>query len=534
MASLSSFRASRSFNSTSGELNLRINLQDNTVSRPPTAPVSEAGDASAQPSIVSAASSAAPGRRETLRKAIAQRKYRGWTIDPATSSTDDDVGLVDGDGVPDPRAEGVVESTEEEDIEVVVPSGSGGEGGSLQGRGRDRSNTGGNARRGSAEHVLERRGSRRQKEKEIAEMDILYENQRGVFICGIPLFSSRGLLNLDPAPWQNGLFRDSAVSIVNAQLPDPSWAWAWKTWYVDMTQDVDEEGWTYSFSFNPAFSWHGNHVWFHSFVRRRRWLRKRIKIFYNPDFSSREGSQERPHGLNQDYFTIHSRHFSDGGSAGAGGRKKRQRRSVMEGSEWTGQSAGMDDDDEEEGFITDIPKLLRVLRIARLDREKIEVVEKFLKDGGEEVAYLPERIPHIMSLMIFQASRRQLLKLLITAADELIPSQPSSTVSTPHAERSDILPADGPPTPQTGPVLGPQPGTQEAGRGAARQRKHEGLKKAIEAAEQEVRRLEYWSDIKEAAAETEGSVKAAEERTGGLPLGMDDSELKWKGKEVEK
>lgn len=64
----------------------------------------------------------------------------------------------------------------------------------------------------------------------------------------------------------------------------------------------------------------------------------------------------------------------------------------MEGSEWTGQNAEMDDDLEEEGLITDIPKLLRVLKIARLDREKIEVVEKFLKDGGEEVAYLPERV----------------------------------------------------------------------------------------------------------------------------------------------
>ncbi|PWW72413.1 hypothetical protein C7212DRAFT_287717 [Tuber magnatum] len=534
MASLSSFRASRSFNSSSGELNLRINLQDNTVSRPPTAPASEAGDAPAQPSSASAASSVTPGRRETLRKAIAQRKYRGWTVDPATSA-DDDLEITNGDSAPDPRAGGAAESTGEEDIEIVVPSGSGGEGGSLQGRGRDRSNTGGNARRGSAEHVLERRKSQRQKKKEVAEIDILYENQRGVFVCGIPLFSSKGLLNLDPAPWQNGLFRDSAVSIVNAQLPDPSWAWAWKTWYVDMTQDVDEEGWTYSFSFNPAFSWHGNHVWFHSFVRRRRWLRKRIKISYDPDFSSREGSQERPHGLNQDYFTIHSRHFVDGGSTGAGAGKKRQRRCVMEGSEWTGRDAGMDDDLEEEGFITDIPKLLRVLRIARLDREKIEVVEKFLKDGGDEVAYLPERIPHIMSLMIFQASRRQLLKLLIATADELISSQPPSAVPTLHDEPSDLLlPASDSTTPQTGPVLGPQLGTQEADRKAARQRKHEGLKNAIEAAEQEVRRLEYWSDVKGAAAETEGGVKVAEERTGGLPLGMDDSELKWKGKEVQK
>jgi len=244
MASLSSFRASRSFNSSSGELNLRINLQDNTVSQPPTAPASEAGDAIAQPSNASATSSAAPGRRETLWKAITQRKYRGWAIDPAVS-IDDGLEIADGDGASDPRAGVVVENPAEEDIEIAVPSGSGGEDRSPRERGRDRLNTGGNARRSSTEHVLERRKSPKQK-KEIAEIDVLYENQRGwvtsslhwafielmgvcvgdrAFVCGIPLFSSRGLLNFDPAPWQNGLFRDSAVSIVNAQLPDPSWAW---------------------------------------------------------------------------------------------------------------------------------------------------------------------------------------------------------------------------------------------------------------------------------------------------------------------
>lgn len=157
-----------------------------------------------------------------------------------------------------------------------------------------------------------------------------------------------------------------------------------------MTQDVDEEGWAYSFSFNPAFSWHGNHVWFHSFVRRRRWLRKRVKIPDTGDFSSCEGSPERPHGLNQDYFTIHSRQLMDGSSGPMSGARK-QRRSVMEGSEWTTQNAEIDDL-EEEGLITDIPKLMRVLKIARLDRERIEVAGRFLEEGGEEVAYLPDRV----------------------------------------------------------------------------------------------------------------------------------------------
>lgn len=103
-----------------------------------------------------------------------------------------------------------------------------------------------------------------------AAIDVLYENQRGAWLCGLPLFSSASLLNFDPPAWRNGLGQASPVSVVDAQTPDPSWRWAWPTWYVDMSADVDEEGWQYSFMFRQKTSWHGSHPWFHSFVRRRR------------------------------------------------------------------------------------------------------------------------------------------------------------------------------------------------------------------------------------------------------------------------
>ena len=61
-------------------------------------------------------------------------------------------------------------------------------------------------------------------------IDILYENQRGAFWCGIPLYSSKSLLNFDPAGWQTSSFLDSPVNITNAQVPDPTWRWAWRTW----------------------------------------------------------------------------------------------------------------------------------------------------------------------------------------------------------------------------------------------------------------------------------------------------------------
>src|ERR1700742_2691155 len=52
-----------------------------------------------------------------------------------------------------------------------------------------------------------RRESKRLKE-EISEIDILYENQRGSFFCGIPLYSHSSLLPTDPSPWTNKDFKD--------------------------------------------------------------------------------------------------------------------------------------------------------------------------------------------------------------------------------------------------------------------------------------------------------------------------------------
>ena len=75
-----------------------------------------------------------------------------------------------------------------------------------------------------------RRKKSQSKEDKNYTIDILYENQRGAFWCGIPLYSAKSLLNFDPAGWQTCSFLDSPVNITNAQVPDPTWRWAWKTW----------------------------------------------------------------------------------------------------------------------------------------------------------------------------------------------------------------------------------------------------------------------------------------------------------------
>ncbi|KAI5814804.1 hypothetical protein BZA77DRAFT_388866 [Pyronema omphalodes] len=516
-SSLSLFSRS-STNASTASPPSRIALIDNTVSAAAT-PRSQSP--SALPEAAVPRRSTDNSKRETLRRAIAKRRYKKWSLNPGSEEPTDSEG--DLEEAPDARAGGVVVERDFGDTQQE----------SERGRQQDR------AAVNSAEQ--------RRRKQEIAEIDVLYENQRGAFVCGLPLFSSKSLLNFDPSPWQNIHFRPSAVSILDAQVPDPSWVWDWKTWYVDMTSDVDEEGWAYSFSFSPAFAWHGNHVWFHSFVRRRRWLRKRIKLPttesgtpLTADYgSSRAGSVDRAHRLNNDYFTIHSRRDPEM-KAAAG--------------DWGGSGG-----EEEDTDVRDIPKLMAVVKHARLDREKIEAVMRFVEDGGDEIAYLAEKMPTLMASMVFQASRRQLLAHLVDYADQynsgkaplitiLVPtpliSNPPTVAHTPSAGTPAVSPgSEAPATSSAASILGAadiantanvlSPGiTKQPGRDAIpshtavskttalvdpfataslsiagkhpsadspafRARKTENLKKATAAADAEVKRLEFWSDIKD-------------------------------------
>ncbi|KAL4778381.1 hypothetical protein BJX76DRAFT_343346 [Aspergillus varians] len=243
------------------------------------------------------------------------------------------------------------------------------------------------------------------------ELDILYENQRGWFFFGVPLYSTQSLLNLDPPPWINGSGKRSFVNITNAQVPDPSWEWAWRTWYVDMSGDVDEQGWQYAFSFSKSSSWHGTHSFRHSFVRRRRWLRLRVKhVSLERHRHSRTGL-EMGHTLNEDYFTIHS-------------GVRRRRPSIPERvSRATSSNVGKTilDKEGDEGVeeIRNVPTLMYALKTAIVDREKLDAVRRFVDDGGEELYYLDGKIPDIMTRFIYQASRWQLLIYLKDTTQDL-------------------------------------------------------------------------------------------------------------------
>jgi len=323
-------------------------------------------------------------------------------------------------------------------------------------------------------------------------VDVLYENQRGIFFFGIPKYSSASLLPTDPKPWQNGQFRTSAVDIRNAQVPDPSWEWAWKSWYVDMSRDVDEEGWEYSFAFvgkaGATFAWHGNHPWFHSFVRRRRWLRMRKRK------SQKHHTREKAHELTTDYFTIHPKTVRAGSLVDS-----------QFGPNTLLQLAKLRDPVLDLGNteISSIGDLFLALRKSNVDREKIQAVKKFIDEGGEELYYLSDRMGDIMGTFMFQSSRRQLLADLISRHEE---SHESQRDLASHRHEGDDAKQ------------------QEHDRAA---RWADNLMKAVHAADEQVKKLEYWSDIRDlsnAAAvvdhdegHNEPSFKSKQKAQDGVP-----------------
>lgn len=350
------------------------------------------GGAAGSPSLSRTDSGAPLNRRwtkGTLREELARRKYSKWQEDTANGRDDNQMESSGNETAGECGAKGV---------KNAKPNAT------RTSRLRDR-----NPFR-SKKHAI------KAKENDTF-IDILYENQRGAFFCGIPLYSENSLLNFDPSPWQTSTFSDSPVNITNAQVPDPSWAWAWRTWYVDMSYDVDEEGWQYSFSFSQGYAWHGTQPWFYSFVRRRRWLRKRVRVHaLKPNQTST--NIRDAHLLNADYFTIHTtRDRSRGSSA---------ERTVNNRSSILSNSRGDSELEEDSGDVSDILKFMAVLKRARVDREKTSAVKAFLDQGGDDLLYLGDKMAEIMNLLIYHTSRLQLQSnLRLALEDAKIQEQPA-------------------------------------------------------------------------------------------------------------
>lgn len=111
--------------------------------------------------------------------------------------------------------------------------------------------------------------------------------------------------------------------------------------------------------------------------------------------------------------------------------------------------------------IEDIHMLLHVLRSARIDRERIEAVENYI-EHAIDLSELQHEMHEIMSLFIFQQSRRQLLSYLLHKHEE--------TAEAWEEDKSLKL-----------------------------KHRKEALDAAARHAEEEVCKLAYWSDVKQMA-----------------------------------
>lgn len=236
---------------------------------------------------------------------------------------------------------------------------------------------------------------------------------------------------------------------------------AWPEWRINHDEGVDEDGWEYSFAFSKKCSWHPPR-WWNSFVRRRAWIRKRVK----------KGTGyvgQDPHMLNPEYFSVRpSSEIDRDRSLSRAGSLRANRLSTstadMEGAE--------------RPLVETADELLRVLRASRIDREKIEAVDNYLENAQDNLGGLQEIMHEIMSLFVFQASRRVLLARLTEVYDKAAEQQKKGKDARPELER-----------------------------------RAENLEAAVKHADEEVRRLEYWSDVKGMAEE--GESKGAVDREQG-------------------
>lgn len=202
-------------------------------------------------------------------------------------------------------------------------------------------------------------------------LDVLYENQDGCWLFGRPYFSEKpGHV----ATWTTVDYRPSQTNPSSAAVPDPTWEWAWPSWYIDMSHDVDENGWQYSFAFSNKFCWHGNHPWFHSFVRRRRWLRLRVR-----------------RNVGKAVLRQQERHRDHQSHLGQMSYSPVQSRAQQPGSNLciTGQPL---DSSEMMEDVHDLPALIETLKESIVDREKLLALDKYIDQDSEDQAHLPDKV----------------------------------------------------------------------------------------------------------------------------------------------
>ena len=196
-------------------------------------------------------------------------------------------------------------------------------------------------------------------------------------------------------------------------------------------------------------------------------------------------SKEKGHEFTAEYFTIHPKTLLSALSsedAGNNTAKAEQLRLLRE------KSDQRDDEADDQLFpIEDIASLVHHLRRSAVDREKLSYVRRFVDAGAADLYYLPLRMGEIMSLFIYQSSRRQLLADLLVHHDR-VRERRRSLAGHSHTHSSTSGDND-------------DEGRDAQAEHERAERAAKDLLEAIHAADQQVKRLEYWSDIKGMASE---------------------------------
>ena len=191
------------------------------------------------------------------------------------------------------------------------------------------------------------------------------------------------------------------------------------------------------------------------------------------------------HRLNADYFTIHPALNRSPDSS--------YPPSMAASQTITKLNTRLPQEEEPEG-VDNIKALIRRLKKATVDREKIHLVLQFMDEGGQDIHYLADEMPHIMSIFMYQYSRKQLLTGMLRKVDGSA------------SDRRDEGSAKG----KEPEVAEDQP--SEAYANASKERQAD-IRKAVEAADELLKDFEYWSDIK-SVVQSGQSLTAADEEKG--------------------
>ncbi|RIA86245.1 hypothetical protein C1645_780059 [Glomus cerebriforme] len=216
--------------------------------------------------------------------------------------------------------------------------------------------------------------------------EVLYENQRGLFVFGLPKFSSKALNQIDPNAWTDKNQKYSPMDIHNYQLPDPTWEWVHKEWMIDMSGDIDEEGWEYALNFHNS-SWHGCYQPFRSFVRRRRWIRLRCKKGVKDASTS----------------SIHPR-------------------------------SNLNSDIK----IDDFEGLWKSVKVSRLDREKLKLINDYI-NKYDDINNFYDRLNDFVNIFDHQENSKKFLELILSHSDKSCPDLNSPYVLKFFSDAKELL-----------------------------------------------------------------------------------------------